>query len=157
MKTIPLTRGRVAIVDDEDFDALNMFKWHIIKDSCNLYAVRHDAEKHARLIMMHRAVMATPVGYQTDHRNGDGLDNRKDNLRVCSCSQNQHNSRLRRDNSSGYKGVGWHKHLKKWGARIGVNGKSHHLGYFESPQLAAEAYNARALAVFGEFARGNDL
>jgi hypothetical protein len=105
---------------------------------------------------MHRQIANPPDGKEVDHINGVTLDNRRENLRVCSHSQNMHNRRLRqKNNKSGYKGVHWLARTKRWVAEIRVNGKSRHLGYFTEKTDAARAYDTAAAECFGEFAHLN--
>lgn len=156
-KEIKLTQGKFALVDDEDFEWLNQWKWHVIKGKSGmLYAERSIRNNGKRInFLMHREIIKTPKGMNTDHENRNGLDNRRDNLRYCTKSQNAMNTEKNKDNKSGYKGVGWHKLSQKWRARITVKGKEKYLGLFDAPQEAAIIYNKKAIELFGEFARLN--
>lgn len=147
MREIPLTCGYVAIVDDGDFERLvAMGSWRARPSSARrVYAVRDDS------IYMHRVVIGAPVGRHVDHRDGNGLNNQRANLRLATCTQNLWNSAPRGDRT--IKGVMLHRGLYR--ARIRVNGKRIHLGLFASVELAAAAYDAAALEYFGEFARLN--
>lgn len=152
-REIPLTRGKVAIVDDEDYDTLKKWKWYCTGDG---YARRHEydaATKKRRSYAMHRQMMQTPQGMETDHINGNKLDNRRCNLRICTTEQNQWNVGLKVDNTSGFKGVFWRKDRKKWQAMINKRGRRVHLGYFEAPEQAHAAYCNAAKEARGEFAR----
>lgn len=122
---IKLTQGKVAIVDKEDFDFLNQFKWHY--DKVTGYAKRHIRNKS---IYLHKLINNTPEGFQTDHINRNKLDNRKENLRTCSRNLNQRNQDIDKTNTSGYKGVSWSKSMKKWEAFLFKNNKKINLGYF---------------------------
>lgn len=154
-KQISLTRGQVALVDDEDFDYLNQWKWCV--DSYG-YAVRTHGKRPNRFTMwMHRLIMNTPKGMDTDHINGNRLDNRKSNLRVCNRSQNKCNVTKHKDNKSGYKGVSWFTRNKKWQAQIMIEGKTLFLGYYDTPEDAAVAYNKAAVEQHQEYAKLNDL
>ena len=102
---------------------------------------------------MHREIINAPAGMQIDHINGNGLDNRKANLRLCNNAQNQQNRRKRSRATSLFKGVGWHDN--RWRARITVNGKQIEIGRFKSEFLAAEAYDQKAIELFSEFANLN--
>ena len=150
-RTIPLTQGRSAIVDAEDFAWLSEWSWFFD----NGYAVRNHRSNGRRfLLRMHRAILRAPDGQQVDHVNGDRLDNRQCNLRFCTPSQNAQNRVLRADSGYGFKGVGrlWdHPYC----ARIVVHGKQLFLGSFDSPEDAARAYDVAAVEHFGAFARTN--
>lgn len=150
MPEIKLTRGLVAIVDDEDFSRLNKMKWCANKTGNAFYAVRRDGKK---MTLMHRIIANAIQSQKIDHANGNTLDNRRSNLRVCTQQQNARNSKQRKDNHCGYKGVG--KSHNKWKAGIRVNGKSIYLGTFENPRDAAIAYDTAARKHFGEFAKTN--
>lgn len=152
MKTIPLTKGYEAIVDDEDYEFLMKWKWHaLISPSGNIYAERCERPLRQKIkhIMMHRVINQTPEGFKTDHRNGNGLDNRRHNLRTATHSQNMMNRRPNVKGSSRYKGVSWHKQHRKWCAVI----QGRHIGLFVNEREAALAYAARAAEKFGEFNR----
>src|SRR5437879_4118875 len=110
MKKIPLTQGQFAIVDDADFLELSQFSWYAQKQRHGFYAVRciRDEKGNQRTILMHREIMRTQDGFDTDHINNDKLDNRRENLRICTASQNMQNKDIRSDSTSGFKGVSWH-------------------------------------------------
>ena len=154
MKEIQLTRGKVAIVDDDIFEELSKHKWWC---SGNGYATRDSSLclGERTTIRLHREVLQTPDGMETDHINGDRLDNRRENLRVCKRSENSKNQKKRADNISGYKGVSWSKPNRKWRATIMMDYKTVHLGYFDDKQVAARAYDEAACKLYGEFARTN--
>ena len=151
MKQIQLTRDQVTLIDDEDFDKVSAYSWHA---STHGYACarekgrRQDPRKH---VWMHRLVAGTPDDMFTDHINGDKLDNRRSNLRLCNKQQNAANSKLRSDNTSGYKGVV--RVYNGWRAEIWLNGRHHQIGVFSSVKQAAQAYKEAAQHHFGEFAR----
>lgn len=156
MPFLKLTTGEGVLVDEGDFEYLNQWKWH---SESGRYAVRKEYYgkapngKHlTRWIRMHRLITDAPDKMEVDHINGNGLDNRRSNLRICTHKQNSHNTRKRKDNRSGYKGVGWHTQHNKWRARIVVDGRQKHLGLFDTPEQAAIAYNTAAEQFFGEFA-----
>lgn len=150
---IQLSRNRQAIIDDEDFEKLNKYKWYI---STKGYAIAHTWKNGKRTTMtMHRIIMKSPTRGQIDHKNNDKLDNQKINLRLCNTSQNKANSLKHHNNKSGYKGVNWHKRDKIWYASICLNYKKYSLGYFKNKIEAAKAYDKRALELFGEFANLN--
>ncbi len=158
MKKIPLTQGKYAVIDDEDYDWLAKWKWHAHQYCGRWYALRTvylgGGRKHRenRIIRMHREILNTPQGMETDHANGNGLDNRRSNLRICTRSQNAANRKV---NKSGYKGVHLHKQTGKWHPRIKVNYESISLGLFENQKDAARAYDKAARHYFGQFARTN--
>ena len=151
MKTIELTQGKVTIVDDDDFERLNQWKWRY---NTNGYAIRSISRKPGkRTIRMHREIIGTPDGMETDHINCNKLDNRKENLRFCNRSQNEANRFKYNNNTSGRKGICWNKDRQKWVAQIQVNGKGVYLGRFTDIEDAAKAYEKAATEYFGEFAR----
>lgn len=152
MKTIPLTQGKVAIVDDEDYEELNRYKWYANLQSGIWYARRHLEKMNEKNITMHRQIMGSPCGKFIDHINQNGLNNRKENLRTCTRSQNCKNSLRQKNNSSGFNGVCWHKRIKKWQAYIQKNKKIIHLGYFVDINEAGRAVDTKAKEFFGEFA-----
>jgi hypothetical protein len=154
-RRIPLTQGKYAIVDPEDFERLNKHKWCAVKSSNTFYAGRtiYVGKKNIS-IRMHREVIHPPDHLFVDHINHNGLDNRKANLRPATCAQNNYNkSIIRREIiSSKYKGVIWQKEEKKWMVRIGVNGEQKHVGYFKDEIQAAKAYDKAAKKYHKEFA-----
>src|SRR3990167_3498600 len=122
MKKIKLKQGNYTIVDNEDFEYLNQWKWYFY----NGYAIR----RYKKTIRMHRLLNNTPLGFFTDHINRNKLDNRKSNLRTVTKSQNGFNTNLSRNNKSGYKGIYWEKFTNKWRAEIKINYKKIGLGRF---------------------------
>jgi hypothetical protein len=156
VREIPLTQSKVVIVDDEDFAFLSQFKWYAIRQGSRWYAKRTICEGNQRLSTpMHRVILGTPKGFDSDHVNGDGLDNRRCNLRVATRSQNQANSQKRTGTSSKFKGVSWDSTWKRWVARLQVKGKMIRIGRFASEESAAMAYNDTARKYFGPYARPN--
>jgi len=160
-KEIPLTQGKVTIVDDEDFEYLNQWKWHAAKRYQTWYAKRCSTKGEGlplkKEITMHRVIMNTRPGLHTDHINRDGLDNRRENLRECTHSQNHMNRISHRGSSSQYKGVSWHSRDKIWQASIRINKACTYLGSFHSEIEAAKVYNAAAEKLFGEFSNLNEV
>ena len=153
MKRIPLTQGKFALVDDEDYKWLNQYKWHALKDKHTFYAVRGIClNGKMKRIFMHREITQALPNEETDHRNHNGLHNWRDNLRTCTRSENARNRKPSKSCSSRYKGVRWYKRNHNWNAQIGKNGKQYHIGYFTSEIEAAKAYDAKAKELFGEFA-----
>jgi hypothetical protein len=154
MKQIPLTQGKVALIDDEDFEFLSSLKWYATKTDKHYYAYR-GAHHRKDVMIMHRVIMNCPSGLVVDHIDGNTLNNQKINLRICSRSQNSMNKNVDIDSGSGFKGVSWSKGDGKWRARIRLNGKSIWLGNFCSADEAARAYDNAAKKLFGEFAKTN--
>lgn len=138
-------------MDSVDYEEVSKYAWHVCdtKDSRTHYAGNNN------LGLLHRFLLNARPDEQVDHINGNGLDNRRINLRLCSNEQNQYNRPVPSNNSSGYKGVSFHKHTKKWRATIGYEGKHKHIGYFDSVEEAAKAYDSAAIELYGEFARLN--
>ena len=166
MKHIPLTQGKFALVDDEDYDWLMQWKWQARKSDRTYYAVRTClcwlpgvANRHT--IRMHRVIMNVPQEMQIDHINHDGLDNCKGNLRICTNTENRYNSKPRSHRSSKYKGVTLSTSRPKgvwrcWQSRIGNKNIKHHLGSYYTQEEAADAYDQKAKILFGEFAYINN-
>ena len=162
MKKIPLSQGKVALVDDEDFERINQWKWYARKDGHTYYALRNNGDK---TFLMHREILgAVPSGRpEVDHQDHNGLNNQKTNIRWCTRSDNAMN-RLHymqaRKKSTGatskYKGVNLHPVTHKWVARIRVAKDSCiHLGYYTNEIDAAKAYDKEATIRFGQLARVN--
>lgn len=156
MKLIPLTQGQCAKVDDADFDALNQYKWQASKDVHTYYAIRTDRTTGKKVkISMHRVLLSIPKSMFADHKDGDGLNNQRNNLRLATRAENNRNSRVRSDNKLGFKGVYFRKDVGKFKAQLRCNKKSFGLGYYDTADQAAMAYNEAATKYFGEFARLN--
>lgn len=147
---IPLSRGMYALVDKADAELVAPFRWFVTKRRANWYAYRQIPG--GRMEGMHQLLTGWAL---TDHINGDGLDNRRANLRQASHAQNSRNRRKESGTSSIYKGVTWNKKGRRWMARIRVASKFHHLGSFLVEADAARAYDAAAREHFGEFAALN--
>jgi hypothetical protein len=139
MREIPLTQGKIALVDDDDFEELNKYKWCARVREHTSYAERKES-KTRKIIRMHREVLKyIPDGMFTDHIDGNGLNNQKYNLRIVTTRQNAQNRHQIK--TSKYPGVVWHSRDKKWYARIIVDGKQNSLGYYDLEDDAANAYN----------------
>ena len=158
MKEIPLTQGRVALVDDEDYERLARYKWTFQSHKGGEgYAFRSEPQTRIR-IHMHREILGVAANMLTDHWNRHSLDNRRANLRACTRSQNAANrGKGMGGRSSQYKGVSWHRRTQTWQASIRSNRERYWLGHFVSEAVAAQAYNAAALRLFGEFALLNEI
>lgn len=157
-KQIQLSKGKYTIVDDEDFEYLNQWKWCVNSAG---YAVRtvnfktSSGKKTTTTIRMHRVILKPLPGMQVDHIDNDKLNNQKSNLRECTNEENGRNKGLPNTNSSGFKGV--EKRNRRWRAAIKVSQRKIHLGFFSCPIEAARAYNAAALKYHGEFAKLNEI
>jgi len=143
MKKIPLTKGKFAIVDDENFNYLNQWKWsfngqYAVRGKFIEYLGRQNGHSKCRYkrVYMHREINKTSNGMETDHINRNKLDNRKNNLRDVTRGQNSRNHDAHKNNITGIVGVNWYKQIKRFRASIGVNKKRIHLGYFLNIQDA---------------------
>jgi hypothetical protein len=154
MKKIKLTQGKFALVDDVDFDWLNQWKWYTRKSRKTFYAQRNSKTINGvrHLILMHRVILRPSIKKQVDHKDENGLNNQRNNIRICTIGQNNHNHGKTIKNTSGFKGVSWFISANKWGAVIGVNGKQKYLGLFSSKIKASEAYIKACKKYHGEFA-----
>lgn len=165
MKKIALSRqGKnkdkyFTLVDDEDYEWLSQWRWYYSnKNKYTGYAVRgvwNKELKRNKRIWIHREILKPPEGLYCDHINGNGLDNRKKNLRTCTSAENQKNRSMSENNTSGFKGVAWHKPSKKWLVSATFNGKRRHLGRYKSKMEAAKVYDEFAKKYHGEFAKFN--
>jgi len=161
MKEIKLTKGYVALVDDEDFEWLSQWKWCACENKNTVYAL-HSFKNYKtgkqEMIGMHRFIMGISETYRIDHVDRNGLHNWRENLRRCSDADNQHNKNLYKNNTSGYKGVSYCPYLNKnkpFSAHIGFHNKLINLGYFDSADEAAKAYDEKAKELYGDFANLN--
>lgn len=150
-----LTQNKKAKVSNEDFESLGKYRWYYKHQAGGGYAARNTPYSQGvprKTIRMHRQIMDTPVGFETDHINGDKLDNRRENLRIVSKSQNQWN-RKKQNGSSKYKGVYWNKTNQRWHVQLQVNKKKVWLGYYETEEEARKAYENGIKKFFGKFGR----
>lgn len=160
MKKIPVKNKEkilYALVDNVDYEYLKQFKWRIIGSGYAAYFKWVSEYKNVRPFYMHRIIMDTKKGIETDHINHNKLDNRRQNLRICSSHQNKGNLSISIKNTSGYKGVCWDKLNKKWIVNIFYNNKQFNLGRYLNKEEAAKEYNKKALELFGQFALLNQV
>ena len=161
-KEIPLTQGKVAIVDDADYEWLSQWKWTYLRPSypgSAGYAYRNVtvSPKKTKCVLMHRLILDAPKGKLVDHINHNGLDNRRENLRLATECENHYNARPRTDGVSKYKGVYYDSRCNRWAAEIRSNNKKKFLGYFDTEYSAAVAYNRAAIVQHGKFAFVNNI
>lgn len=153
---IPLTQGKCAIIDADDYDRVAAHKWCAFWDRrrnrWNVHRRRKSHETGPQHIFLHRFILNAPAGVEVDHIDGDTFNNSKSNLRLCDHQRNLWNQRARK--GSGYRGV-YHHNDGRWRASITVHGKKFHLGSFKNAEDAARAYDRAAEARYGEFARLN--
>ena len=159
MKEIPLTQGYVALVDDEDYERVSALTWHANKQQDGTVYATHSfsmSDRPPSKIQMHRLILGvTDPKVKVDHRNHNGVDNQRHNIRACTHQQNLANRKGQNKNAraSRYRGVTWHKPSAKWVVHIGPNRK--HVGQFDSEIAAAKAFDAASIALYGEFANPN--
>lgn len=156
---IPLSRGLVAIVDVDVAPSMSAWEWHASeKGAGKFYARRNEwTDGNMRAVYLHRVIAGAPDGYEVDHINGDSLDNRRENLRVCPAAKNRQNRLKRIVKSSAFKGVSWDSRRRLWVAAIYVEGRKKYLGRFDSEEAAARAYNTAATLNHREFANLNEV
>jgi len=154
MRIINLTKGKITLVDDEDYESImNEGSWYTVQYDRYFYAQRNTGKRpNRKLLYLHNFIMQPPPGFLVDHINHDGLDNQKHNLRIVTPSQNQMNRRIHSNNKSGYKGIYQNKNTHKWSAEIQVDGKRISKYGFIYPEDAARAYDELAREYHGEFA-----
>lgn len=159
MKQIPLSQGKFALVDDEDYGLVAQYKWCAkSKPDNRWYAARiFTVNGKKQSILLHRFLMNPKPGEQVDHINGNGLDCRKSNLRIATHAQNRHNSRVTKRSRSGLKGVWYTPSRHGWRSAIMANGKRISIGIFKSAYEAAKAYNNAAKRLHGDFAKLNEI
>jgi hypothetical protein len=150
---VPLTQGKVAVIDAADWDLVSKHRWHAVRNRRTFYAYTKLSLGGSRQksVSMHRMILGVPDGTLVDHEDGDGLNNRRNNIRPATSAQNNQNAR-HRVGISGYRGVVRHARTQKWQARIKATGRWYHLGYHIDPAEAARAYDKAAKALHGPFA-----
>lgn len=151
MKEIKMSKGKVMLIDDSDYGLMSRFAWSWFK-SRNTYYASTDIGGRCR-ILAHRLILGAKQGQLTDHIDGDGLNNQRSNIRLCSRSQNCQHTKIRMDNRTGYRGV--HKLAKGFVAKIRSNGERHYLGYFPTAIEAAQVYDIAARKYHGDYASLN--
>ncbi len=153
---LPLSQGLVAIIDEQDYPILSQYRWCAAKCRHTFVACRGTwRDGRTKKVYLHRLIMNAPQNSLVDHINGDGLDNRRCNLRICTKKENNRNrTRMQSLNTSGFRGAFWEHGCKKWRAQISVNNKNHHIGVFHSKHEAASAYQQAAKRLYGIFAPG---
>ena len=149
-RQIPLTRGQYAIVYAVDYDWLMQRRWNAVKSRMGYYVVAADGSgEYLHNVILNRK---TDRLHHSDHRNRNGLDNRRCNLRPCTAQQNCFNRGVRSDNTSGFKGVSWENAKNRWFVRIRKDGKDKYLGRYRTAEEGALVYDTAAIELFGEFA-----
>jgi HNH endonuclease/AP2 domain len=158
---LPVKDGLCTIVDGEDYEKVKGLTWHLSSHgyaSNSKYCGGGRKNAKYKTTKMHRFILGlTSPKPHIDHINGNRLDNRKSNLRIVTQAQNTQNRGLNTNNKSGYKGVTWSKESNKWVAGLTLNKKKYHLGYFADKHDAAKAYNEKALELYGDYARLNEI
>lgn len=152
---IPLSQGRISLIDEADWELVRGYRWYAVKDRNVWYAQANTSRKEGprRTVRMHRLLLGLTDGkIKIDHRDGDGLNNQRANLRSCKHAQNLRNTGAHANNTSGFKGVSWDKQSGRWKAQIRGDLKKKHIGYFFTPEEAFAAYCSAAAELHGEFA-----
>jgi len=157
MKEIPLTRGYTALVDDADFPLVSQSRWQARPDRNTVYASRgvRDGSGKTKTLYMHVALLDAGDGLVVDHINGNGLDNRRKNLRIATRGQNVHHSFTTVKNKHGFRGISFIERYQRWQVSMKTGGRNTYVGFYATAEEAARAYDAKALEVYGEFARLN--
>lgn len=154
MKKIKLTQNQYALIDDADFEFLSQWKWSMHTSNNNKYAYRKDKNTdYKKDVFMHRLITKCPKYKEVDHIDGNSLNNQRKNLRICTRSENAMNTGISKTNTSGFKGVMWHKRDKAWRAGIKKKGKHIHLGNFKDKEEAIEARRKGEIKYHGRFRR----
>lgn len=157
VRQIQLTQGKVALVDDEDYERVNQYKWSANYSKGRWHARRNGSRPKRATIRLHRFITNASDDEVVDHINGDPLDNRRSNLRLCTNAENIRNQRTRRQvvrpRSSRFKGVTWDKRGRKWRSQISVNHQRFNLGGFSTEEEAHKAYCRASSQYHGQFGR----
>lgn len=165
MKKIPLrnvqgrTRG-YALIDDTDYKRVSRMRWHMVPRKYATYAMGSYKDGQTgkwKRIFLHRFILKARPGLVVDHINHNGLDNRRKNIRACSSSENIINSKIKKSNTSGFRGVCWDTHNKRWRAEITAKNKQIYIGIFKDKESAAKAYNSFAIKLHGKYAKINKI
>lgn len=156
MKEIKLTKGKFALVDDLDYEWLNSLKWYAYKSKNSCWYAAGRERGTQKSISMHRHILGlTGKGTEVDHKNLNGLDNQRHNLRLCTRGQNQHHQPKHGGTTSQYKGVSWDKNRGRWIAQITINSEHRFLGRYDLEIDAALAYDVAARELYPLFALTN--
>jgi hypothetical protein len=150
---VTLTKGYEAIIDAKFADIIGAYNWHARVTPWGVYPCRHSRTTAAKETRIHDEIMGRYYGKEVDHKNCNPLDNRTENLRLATKSENQSNKRMPKNNKSGFKGVSYDKENKKWQSHICSNGKRKNLGRYSTKEEAYNAYCAAALIFHGDFSR----
>lgn len=151
-KLIQLTKGKLATVDDADFDWLSKYRWHLQSAG---YAARREGTgngNRGKIVLMHRVILGIPSGLRGDHIDGDKLNNTRANLRIATAQENNRNRKPLEGSSSHFKGVCWNRQVGKWRAQIMVARRTRTIGDYATELQAAAAYDTEARRLFGPFA-----
>ncbi len=154
MREIKLTKNKVTIVDDEDYKKLSKYDWRTMKGTYTFYARTWSNGKH---LLMHRFIMNAPKGMVVDHRDGNGLNNQRSNLKLTTQQENLWNWQNKRKGTSKYKGVHWDSYSGKWRAQIIHNSKKLSLGLFKDEKIAAKAYDDAVIKYRGNKGQPNGV
>lgn len=155
MSEIVIAGGNIALVDDADYDSVAAIKWHMTSNGYARGYIHQTDDEPGYGVRMHRYILRLARGdkREVDHKNGNRLDNRRENLRICTRLENSRNTKMSPRNTSGFKGVYWSTRHQRWHVQIWVNTKSKHIGLFDTPEEGYAAYCEAAKKYFGEFAR----
>jgi hypothetical protein len=149
---VPLTQGMFSLIDADCVDLVSGYNWHLLRTANKLYAATHARDGSRKILLMHRVIVDADCP-EVDHIDGNGLNNGRRNLREATRKENAANQLISARNTSGFKGVSWHKAKGKWRATIKVGDKHKHLGFFQTKDEAAACYWSAAQEAYGEFAR----